>query len=422
MIQRYLGNKASIIDSIIEEVDNLCDIGDSVCDIFSGTMSVSLNLKLNGYNVISNDINSFSYVFGKSYLLNNEIPSINFESLKINPDDFIKKSKKILATLDSNEKGYKFLKKKAFKSNFIDFINILQYLESIDSSSISKKYRESYFFNYYTEKGNESNFKSSRGSTGKRRYFSPENGIKLDNILNKIKEWYHEKVIDDNLYYLLISVVLISVEKISNTQGTYHDFIRETYDSRALNTIKLLPPKFDFILSNLDGHQIGKERDSLDYIKEVPRHKVLYIDPPYNFRQYTSYYFMLNLISDYCKINDLQDYFNKTKFVRGQNMEKDFSSTFCKNALFISSLNELISNAKTDWVIMSYYNGRNHKSGSNGDKEGILNDLDVFFNSDLFEEGSLQVKNIQRTNYQSYGGHSAQKVNEILFIVKKNNI
>ncbi|MDC1540636.1 DNA adenine methylase [Flavobacteriaceae bacterium] len=422
MIQRYLGNKASIIDSIIEEVDNLCEKGDTVCDIFSGTMSVSLNLKLNGYNVISNDINSFSYVFGKSYLLNNEIPTINFESLKINPDDFIKDSKKIVATLDSNEKGYKFLKKKAFKSNFIDFINILQYLESLDSSSISKNYRESYFFNYYTEKGNESNFKSSRGSTGKRRYFSPENGIKLDNILNKIREWYQEKVIDDNLYYLLISVVLISVEKISNTQGTYHDFIRESYDSRALNTIKLLPPKFDFILSNLNGHQIGKERDSLDYIKEIPRHKVLYIDPPYNFRQYTSYYFMLNLISDYCKINDLQDYFNKTKFVRGQNMEKDFSSTFCKNALFISSLNELISNAETEWIIMSYYNGRNHKSGNNGDKEGILDDLDTFFNSDLFEEGSLQVKNIERTNYQSYGGHNAQKVNEILFIVKKNNI
>ncbi len=176
------------------------------------------------------------------------------------------------------------------------------------------------------------------------------------------------------------------------------------------------------MLSNLNGHQIGKERDSLDYIKEIPEHKVLYIDPPYNFRQYTSYYFMLNLISDYCQINDLQKYFSKTQFVRGQNMEKDFSSTFCKNALFISSLNELISNAKTEWVIMSYYNGRNHKSGTNGDKEEILNDLDVFFKSELFEEGSLQVKIIERTNYQSYGGHNAQKVNEILFTVKKNNI
>ena len=66
------------------------------------------------------------------------------------------------------------------------------------------------------------------------------------------------------------------------------------------------------ILSNLKGHQIGKERDSLEYIKEIPRHKVLYIDPPYNFRQYTSYYFMLNLISDYCEIDNLEKYFSKT--------------------------------------------------------------------------------------------------------------
>lgn len=422
MIQRYLGNKASIIDSIIKEVDILCEKGDTVCDIFSGTLAVALNLKLNGYNVFANDINSFSYVFGKSYLLNNEIPTINFKSLQINPNDFVDEANKIASSLDTTHKGYRFLKEKELKNKFIDIIIVLQYLESLNNCDVSTGFRENYFFNYYTEEGSDSRFISSRGSIGKRRYFSPENGKKLDNILNKIREWYQNRIIEDNLFYLLISVVLISVEKISNTQGTYHDFIRESYDSRALNNLKLLPPKFDFILSNLNGHQIGEERDSLDYIKEVPEHKVLYIDPPYNFRQYTSYYFMLNLISDYCKIQDLKEYFSKTKYVRGQNMEKDFSSTFCKNALFISSLNELISNAKTEWVIMSYYNGRNHKSSNNDDKEEILIELNKFFNSELFEEGSLQVKNIERTNYQSYGGHNAQKVNEILYIVKKNNI
>ncbi len=146
MIQRYLGNKASIIDSIIEEVDNLCDKGDIVCDIFSGTMSVALNLKLNGYNVISNDINSFSYVFGKSYLLNNDIPSINFESLQINPNKFIEKSKKIVSSLNTNEKGYRFLKKITLKNKFIDVINVLQYLESLNNSDVSENYRANYLY------------------------------------------------------------------------------------------------------------------------------------------------------------------------------------------------------------------------------------------------------------------------------------
>ena len=131
---------------------------------------------------------------------------------------------------------------------------------------------------------------------------------------------------------------------------------------------------------------------------------------------------MLNLISDYCKIDNLKKYFEGIQFVRGQNMEKDFSSTFCKNNLFISSLNQLITDAKTEWVIMSYYNGKNHKSSINEGENVILNELNEFFNSNLFEKKSLKIKNIERTNYQSYGGHSASKINEILYIVKKKRI
>lgn len=45
MIQRYLGNKNSIADYIISEIDRFCVPGDIVCDIFSGTVSMSMALK-----------------------------------------------------------------------------------------------------------------------------------------------------------------------------------------------------------------------------------------------------------------------------------------------------------------------------------------------------------------------------------------
>ena len=41
MIQRYLGNKNSIADHIMREVDRFCQPGAIVCDIFSGTISMS---------------------------------------------------------------------------------------------------------------------------------------------------------------------------------------------------------------------------------------------------------------------------------------------------------------------------------------------------------------------------------------------
>ena len=421
MIQRYLGNKSSIIEPIIEEVKALSEPGDYVCDIFAGTMSVSVNLKKHGYKVIANDISSFSYVFGNSYIQNSTIPEVNFTDLGIDSKPYADDAHQIIQELEENGNLHPNFSTGELRRRLQSFVILILYLESIDKKAILPEFRNSYFYDYYTEKGSNSEFVSARGSKGKRRFFIPENGERLDVFLNKIREWKRSELITETLYNLLISVILVSVEKISNTQGTFHDFIRKDYDSRALNRIKLLLPDFNLILSEDREHVIGKEMDSMEFIRTAPRHKILYIDPPYNFRQYTSYYFMLNLITDYCEIDDLRKYFQRTKYVRGQNMEKDFSSTFCKNSLFISSLKELIENAETEWIIMSYFNGRNHKSNSESKDSEILNEIEAFFKTELFEDGTLKIKNIERTNYQSYGGHSAGKVDELLYIVKKTN-
>lgn len=83
MIQRYLGNKNSIADYIISEIDRFCVPGDIVCDIFSGTVSMSMALKKHGYRVISNDISYFSYHFANFYLKNNCIPDFDLKALGI---------------------------------------------------------------------------------------------------------------------------------------------------------------------------------------------------------------------------------------------------------------------------------------------------------------------------------------------------
>ena len=220
-------------------------------------------------------------------------------------------------------------------------------------------------------------------------------------------------------YSLLISILCESIEKISNTQGTYHDFQREVYDERALHDLTLRIPPFDDVISTQNEHIIGRAQDSLSFIKSVPVHKLLYIDPPYNFRQYTSYYFMLNLICNYCTIKNLNKYFKNVQFVRGQNMEDDFNSTFCKSDKFITSLEQLIKDAKTQYVIMSYYDGRNHENkGTHRKDHGISAIIDLF-ESPLFKAGSFEQLAFERTNYQSFQGHTADKCNEYLFIAEK---
>lgn len=418
MIQRYLGNKNSIADNILREVGRFCRPGDIVCDIFSGTTSMSMALKKNGYRVISNDISIFSYHYANCYIKNNQIPDFDLGKLGIDRSIYEKKAQEIIAN-KLGEPGYDFLNDLRLYDLYKKLVIVLCFLEIIDSSDIKPQYRASYFYDTYTEEGNNSHYHSLRGKEGKRRFFIPSNGRKIDNILNKLREWNDLHLLSEVQFSLLISILCESIEKISNTQGTYHDFQREVYDERALHDLTLRLPPFDDVLSTQNIHIIGKAQDSLSFIKDVPKHKLLYLDPPYNFRQYTSYYFMLNLICNYCFIKDLDVYFKNMQFVRGQNMDDDFDSTFCKSDKFISSLHQLISDADTQYVIMSYYNGRNHENKGTKRTDNGIADIIELFKSDLFKQGSFEQLAFERTNYQSFQGHTAQKCNEYLFIAEK---
>jgi adenine-specific DNA methylase len=419
VIQRYLGNKNSIIESILKEVRSVCNQGDWVCDIFSGTLSVSMALKRNGYRVISNDINKFSYSFGVSYLVNNNIPPINFDSLQVDEKKFSVGVNDTLLNLKDKD-GFSFLANRKSYLAYKKVATLLNYLNHLTTSELPKKFRNSFFFDTYTPEGKNSYFKSLRGTTGRRQFFTSENGKRIDLILNKILQWKRNDLLSEVLYSMLVSIVAESIEKISNTQGTFHDFPRDIFDSRALKKLFLRLPPLDDVLSTKQKHIVGRERDSLEFIKEVRPHKLIYIDPPYNFRQYTSYYFMLNLICDYCEMHSPKDYFSKIEFVRGQNLEKDFKSTFCQNGLFIPSMEKLITDAKTEYVLMSYFNGRNHTNNKIPRKnENGIDKIETFFKSKLFIPGSFQMKPIKRMNYQSFNGHKAQELNEYLFIAKK---
>lgn len=417
MIQRYLGNKSSIAEYIIQEINRFCKPGDMICDIFSGTVSMSMALKSKGYRVISNDISYFSYHFANCFLKNNSVPEFDLNALGISRENSGESKRKIDELRGKD--GFLFLNDDSNNEKYRRILTILHYLENITDADIDRKFREYYFFNTYTVEGNNSYYHSKRGSTGHRRYFTPSNGRRLDIIMNKIREWYQKGLLTELQYSLLISIVCESVEKISNTQGTYHDFQRDEYDDRALNPLKLRVPPFDIVVSSNNTHIIGKCQDSLKFINEVPKHSLIYIDPPYNFRQYTSYYFMLNLLSSYCEITNLDNYFNNIQFVRGQNMDDDFNSTFCKSSSFIPSLRELITLANCEHVVLSYYDGRNHENKGNQGIGNGISQVELLFKSDLFVPGSFELKAFERTNYQSFQGHSATKCNEFLFIAEK---
>lgn len=420
MLNRYLGNKQSIMTPLLASVAEYAQPGDHVADVFSGSLSVSMGLKNAGYQVTSNDVNLFSAVLADAYLVpTSTAPTDAAALVSASELDAMRAEARTQAESLRDSTGFHFLESVQMRAQYVEFLAVLNYLAEVDYDDLPAAHRRSDFYDAYCEDGAHSAFVSTRGTTGNRRFFSPGNARRIDLILNTIRWWKQEDRLDPHTYALLLSTLLRGVEKVSNTQGTYHDFPRTTWDSRALQTLTLIPPAMDAVVAGIGGHSAGREQDSLNFVSSIDKHKLLYLDPPYNFRQYSAYYFMPNVICRYPEIEDLDDYFGKLRYVRGQNPEDDFVSTFCKPSHFIQDLTTLIARADCDTVMISYFTGKNHWSGfesSTNDVGQVM--LSAMLTSDAFVPGSFTVKEVPRKNYASYGGFKARNINELILVAR----
>ncbi|MDX6634258.1 MAG: adenine-specific DNA-methyltransferase [Solirubrobacterales bacterium] len=421
MISRYLGNKNVILDEILEAVGERAEPGDLVCDVFSGSLSVSYGLKRSGYRVAANDVNLFSSVLGRAFILNDQIPPVPVADLLGSKGDRLRKAATSGLSSYEGREGYAYLDDPRYREAAADLLALLLYLdESPGNEGLDPEFARTDFFDHYCEEGGKSAFTSSRGREGRRRFFSSANARHIDGILNRVRQWRSEGLLEPPLEAMILSIALRAIERVSNTQGTYHDFPRDRYDPRALRPLRLELPPLDGLLETGVEHLIGTESDSLEFISEVPEHPVLYLDPPYNFRQYTAYYFLPNVICRYPTLDDPEEYFSGLRYVRGQNPDDDFVSSFCKPRQFLPSLRTLIERAKTQTVVLSYFDGRNHWNDFKAEANaGGIDRLEEFFEDDLFVPGSLQIRPVSRQNYQSYGGFKARNVSEYLFIAAK---
>jgi len=416
MLQRYLGNKQTILPDIATAISECANDTDLVCDAFSGTLSVTLALKKAGYRVASNDINYFSHIYGQAFLIPSSLPTVDAESM-IGKKHFQEYREVCIATATAlkGNPGFRFLDKEKQFEAYTHILILARFLEKSTEPAIPSNYRGSHIFDTYSPIGKNSNFVSSRGTTGNRAFFSPSNAKQIDRALCFLRYWWREGMMELHTHSLLLSMLMDGIEKVSNTQGTYHDFPRRFVDQRSLRSLILGVPAMDDVLVPKKKHILGCEEDSLAFVKRLPPRCVLYLDPPYNFRQYSTYYFMPNVICKYHLIENLSEYFSGIEYVRGQNMKDCFDSPFCRRNAFIPALEQLIVTSRPRMVILSYFNGRNHwNDHSNSTGTLGLRTLEDFFRSSLFVKNSFRFKPIDRLNYQSYGGHKAKSIHELI--------
>lgn len=330
----YIGSKLKLSEFIKNSVYSVVgnDLKNKIfCDLFAGTGIVGRSFKSEVKQIISNDIEYYSYVLNRNYIGNH----INFEF-----------------------------------NCMIDELNNLNGIQD-------------FVFDEYSENGK-----------AERLYFSEYNGKKIDAIRQKIKNWKFENDITDDKYYFLLASLLEAADKIANTASVYGAYLKKVKRS-AQKELVISPAMF---LNTENHHKVFNE-DSNILIKKIEG-DILYLDPPYNARQYGANYHLLNTIAKY------DEFIPKGK--TGLRIYE--KSKYCSRNYVVMSFEELIKSAQFKYIFLSYNN------------EGLMSESEI--KSIMTKYGHYQKIT---TDYQRFRAdkeinrvHKANSTTEYLHIIEKN--
>lgn len=241
---------------------------------------------------------------------------------------------------------------------------------------------EGFIFHNYCENGSEG-----------RLYFSSENGKKIDAIRQQIEVWKIAKEIDEDTYFFLLASLIESADKVANTASVYGAYLKKIKKS-AQKTLTIKPAEFT---STKNPHQVFNE-DSNKLIKKI-QGDILYLDPPYNTRQYGSNYHLLTTIAKY------DNFIPKGK----TGLRDYYRSSYCKKNEVKKSLENLIKNAKFKHIFLSYNN------------EGLMTENEVFTIFSKYGKYSLKTIDYQRfkADKTANRNHKATSTVEYLHILEK---
>lgn len=173
-----------------------------------------------------------------------------------------------------------------------------------------------------------------------RLYFSDENGKKAGAIRMETEKLFYEGKINKKQYYMLISMLINALDECANTTGVYGAYLKELKNS-AKKELKLKKIK---IPETITGKVYNLKVE--DLILQIEG-DILYLDPPYNSRQYSSNYHLLETVSKYDEPN--------LKGLTGLR-DDSFKSDFCSKKKAAGALEMVIKNAKFKYIFLSYNN------------------------------------------------------------------
>lgn len=184
-----------------------------------------------------------------------------------------------------------------------------------------------------------------------KKYYDVNDAKKIGYIREEIQQ--KRESLTDREYYILLASLLYAADKIAHTCGHFESYLKGTPPKEKgvqleMPTIKKKQQKCDIYC-----------KDANALVREVSA-DVVYIDPPYNARQYVNFYHVLENLALWEKPTELEG--DSMKFKRNH-LKSDYSKAKAPQAF-----SDLIKNIKAKLIVVSYNNTYSAKSSASNNK------------------------------------------------------
>uniref|UniRef100_A0A6C0IEA6 site-specific DNA-methyltransferase (adenine-specific) n=1 Tax=viral metagenome TaxID=1070528 RepID=A0A6C0IEA6_9ZZZZ len=225
-----------------------------------------------------------------------------------------------------------------------------------------------------------------------RMFFTNENAKKTDAIRSYIQYLLEFKEITQVEFYFVLASLLVSIDKVANTSCVYGAYLKELKKT-AIKPLIIQPihTKTDLKEQNNVYNELAETLVKIDN----QYYDVIYIDPPYNQRQYSANYSPLNYIALYDESIVLT---GKTALIKNYN-----KSDFCKKREVKQAFTNLIRDLRCNYIILSYNN------------EGLLDIEEI--KKILLLKGLVKLYKIKYTKFKAQQNVDKKFVEEYIWVV-----
>jgi len=241
-----------------------------------------------------------------------------------------------------------------------------------------KKYNENYF---------SKNFSNT--------YFDTENAKRIGFIRDDIEKLFEEKIITKREKSYLITSLIYALDKIANTVGHYDAYRKIDIPNKKLFLLPLDIKNSQYLA------EIYKD-DANEVVKKI-KADVVYIDPPYNSRQYSDAYHLLENITTWKK----EKVYGVAKKIDRSHIKSKYNMKSAGVAF-----GDLIDNMDAKYILVSY---NDMGTSGNARSQSRISDHEIL--SALKRRGEVRVF---ETDFKQFttGKSSKGDLKERIFLCK----